>query len=155
VAAPLRRILAADAAIRYSATTLLRTGAPDNTTAVRAVVRDRLRTAATVAFGRDVDASQVWITDDHDPPVLFVRSRRDELVLAGKVPVRWAALDALGLADVEAGLVLDAEVDASLTVVRLAGYRFARRDPDVTPFVVDVPAAFVEGRIRSALDGAT
>jgi hypothetical protein len=32
---PLRRVLAADAAVAYSATDLLRTGAPDNTSAVR------------------------------------------------------------------------------------------------------------------------
>ena len=160
--APLRRVLAAEAAIAYSATDLLASGAPDNTSSVRWTVRGMLRAAARDAFGVDeVDATQVWVTDDRDPPVLFVRARRSggrEVVLAGKVPVRWAALVVLGL-EVHRGraLVLDATLDRTGRSARLTGYSLGRRDPELTPFVDDVGADVLVARIsqglRSGIEG--
>ena len=155
--APMRRVLAAEAAIAYSATDLLRTGVPDNTSSVRWTVRGLLRAAARDAFAVDeVDASQVWVTDDRDAPVLFVRARHDggrELVLAGKVPVRWAALVSLGVEVVHGRrLVLDASLDPTCRRVRLAGYELGRRDPELSPFVVDVEADALAARIRDRLE---
>jgi hypothetical protein len=154
LAPALRRVLAADSAVAYSATDLLRTGAPDNTSAVRSVVRRQLAEAAMAAFDvEEVDAAQVWVTDDADPPVLFVRSRRGgALVLAGKVPVRWAATWVLGLARREGRLVVDVRADGR-GGVELLGYTLGRRDPDLAAFVDRVPERTVRRRIEADLGG--
>ena len=144
----LRRVLGADAALAYSRTELVRRGMSDDTSELRTCLRGLVTEAAQEAFDRPVDV-RLTVTNDGPPPALFVRERGSPLVLAGQLPVSWAALAALGLA-ARPGLVVT-EVAFEGDTVRSSGYTFGRRDADLSAASVSVPIERVRQRVRSRL----
>ena len=147
----LRRVLAADAAVTYSGTDLLHRGMPDDTSELRTALRRLLSEAAEAAFERPVEVRLLKVTNDGTPPAVFVRERGTPLVLAGQLPVSWAALAVLGLAGRPGLLVVDVtRVDGGS--LGAAGYTFGWRDADLTPTTVAWAEADVRAQVRSTLD---
>ena len=145
----LRRVLAADAAVAYSRTDLVRRGMPDDTSAIGTALRRLLTEAAAEAFDRPVEV-RLRVTNDGPRPALFVREQGPgALVLAGQLPVSWAALAALGLAARPGLLVTD--VTAEGDGVRLGGYALGPRDADLSEASVERRLDDVRDDVRTAL----
>ena len=149
----LQRVLAADAAVSYSRTEHLTRGMPDDTTELRSAIRRLVTVAAEQAFDRAVDARLITVTNDGSPPVLFVRDRGSPLVLAGQLPVSWAALAMLGLSSRPGVLTAGVEVDARHGAVRAHAYSFAWRDPDLSHVELRWSFDEVRDHVRATLTG--
>ena len=144
----LRRLLAADAALAYSRTELIRRGMPDDTSELRTCLRRLVAEAAQEAFDRPVEV-RLTLTNDGPAPALFVRERGAPLVLAGQLPVSWAALAALGLAARPGLLVTGVSFEGD--AVRSTGYAFGPRDADLVATHEDRSLAVVRDDVRSLL----
>ena len=144
----LRRVLAADAALAYSRTELVRRGVPDDTTELRTSLRRLVTAAAEDAFDRPVEV-RLTVTSDGPRPANLVRERGSPLVLAGQLPVSWAALAALGLAARPGLLMTEVELDGA--VVRSRGYAFGPRDADLVATHDERPLGIVRDDVRSLL----
>jgi hypothetical protein len=150
---PLQRVLAADAALAFSASDVWQRGTRDNTVEVANVVRSMLRSAADVAFGVPVGPVAPRLLavsgDVGGAPVLFLRGRRAPVELAGRLPVAWIALAVLGLAVVGDALVVELFVDGD--VVRGRGFRLVGRDADLTSCDVTLSRRDAERRVALAV----